>query len=108
MSGNKEQEKDQPGSSNSEDAQSPEETPDTVAVNPSQASLLSIISRNPFMLENKNKFLRKLVAIASDMLKEQLEEEQLGQSDKFEVAVSVFSEKLNEAAEEIHQLENQK
>ena len=106
MSGNKEQEKDQPGSSNSEDAQSPEETP--IVVNPSQASLLSIISRNPFMLENKNKFLRKLVAIASDMLKEQLEEEQLGQSDKFEVAVSVFSEKLNEAAEEIHQLENQK
>ena len=113
---NKEEEKDEnPGSSNNENPQTleaekvpnPPENPETVP-KPSRPSLLSSIHKNAFTLENKKKFLKKLMEIAKEVLREQLEEGQLKQAKKFEIAVVVLSEKLCEAAEEIHKMENQK
>ena len=113
---NKNKEKDQnQGSSNNENSQTPQaekepnppENPEIVA-KPSRPSLLSSIHKNAFTLENKKKFLKKLMEIAKEVLREQLEEGQLRQAKKFEIAVVVLSEKLCEAAEEIHKMEIQK
>jgi len=110
---NKEEEKDQqPGSSNTQSPKAekepnPPENPET-ASKPSRPSLLSSIHKNAFTLENKKKFLKKLMEIAKEVLREQLEEGQLRQAKKFEIAVVVLSEKLCEAAEEIHKMDNQK
>ena len=111
---NKEKDQNQ-GSSSNENAESseaqktpsPPENPET-ASKPSRPSLLSSIHKNAFTLENKKKFLKKLMEIAKEALKEQLEEGQLRQAKKFEIAVVVLSEKLCEAAEEIHKMDNQK
>ena len=114
-------EEDQPGSSNRENAEEnfktaeedvfktaeeePNEPEQPASAKPSKSrSILSSIHKSTFTKENKKKFLKKLMEVAKDVLKDQLEDEQLKTATKFEIAVTVLHSKLSEAAEQIHKM----